>query len=439
MVEIKEVKELASSYSLLLVEDDKDIAQTFITYLSKIFKEVVYAENGQDGLDLYKQNEYDIVMTDINMPIMNGLDMTFEIKQLNPNQNIIIVSAYTELELFISSIKLGIDGYIIKPVNYKDMNNLLFKLLTKIKKYEENDLNADQLKKMIKQISKRNDELTQYTEMLDKVAVVSKSDTKGYITYVNDVFCEVSGYTREELIGKNHNIIRHPDTPKAIFQNLWETIKSGKTWQGSIKNRAKNTEPYFVYATIIPLYDESHENIVEYIGIRFVTTKEENEKREFQKKVMIEYTEFRKANAQANKEVELLKQELASTQNEWNTYTEVMKKLKEKNIKLLSQTKFYEDAIIKNKESRHKSIESGVTNIKTINESYKKALVKIDLQAKELEFLKENDTLRKSDILKLEEKLIEQRHIIKGLNDTIKHIDEKNKNKKEEKKHFWDK
>lgn len=109
--------------------------------------------------------------------------------------------------------------------------------------------------------------LEQYRDAIEKTMIVSKTNSKGIITYVNDRFAEVSGYTEKELIGQPHNIIRHPDTPSAVFKELWETIKAGKLWRGELKNRAKTGEDYYVKSTIYPLLDENG-RVVEYIGLR---------------------------------------------------------------------------------------------------------------------------------------------------------------------------
>ena len=87
----------------------------------------------------------------------------------------------------------------------------------------------------------------------DKQMIVSQTDAKGKIIYVNDVFCEIAGYNRDELMGKNHNIIRHPDVPKAVFKLLWDNLHSGQAIYAFVKNKAKNGDFYWVKAYVKPV------------------------------------------------------------------------------------------------------------------------------------------------------------------------------------------
>lgn len=81
------------------------------------------------------------------------------------------------------------------------------------------------------------------------IMIVSETNEKGEILYANDDFCKIAGYTKDELIGKPHNLVRHKDMPKIAFKDLWDTVKSGKTWNGMVKNRCKNGDFYWVNAT----------------------------------------------------------------------------------------------------------------------------------------------------------------------------------------------
>jgi methyl-accepting chemotaxis protein len=108
-------------------------------------------------------------------------------------------------------------------------------------------------------------------KVVDMACIVSMTDKKGYITYVNDLFCSVAGYKREELIGQNHNIVRHPNMPKAAFKEVWSTIGSGKVWRGDVENKCKDGSSYFVDALISPIIGEDGKP-EGYIGIRYEKT-----------------------------------------------------------------------------------------------------------------------------------------------------------------------
>jgi len=105
--------------------------------------------------------------------------------------------------------------------------------------------------------------------------LVSSTDLKGIITYANRKFCEIAGYTKAELTGKNHNIVRHPDMPKAAFQEVWETIQEGKEWTGIVKNLRKDGKYYWVYSHIVPIITD--EKITGYTAARRPASKSEIE------------------------------------------------------------------------------------------------------------------------------------------------------------------
>ena len=121
-----------------------------------------------------------------------------------------------------------------------------------------------------------------YKTAIDRSSIVSKTDSRGVITYVNKMFCDVSGYTEKELIGRSHNIIRHPDMPKEVFREMWEVIQAKNIWKGTVKNRKKNGESYIVNATILPILD-SNNTILEYVAVRHNITELEESKEEIKK------------------------------------------------------------------------------------------------------------------------------------------------------------
>ena len=101
--------------------------------------------------------------------------------------------------------------------------------------------------------------------------LVSKTDTKGIITYANDAFVAISGYSREELIGKSHNIVRHPDMPPSAFKWLWDTLKEERPWRGMVKNLCKNGDHYWVRATVAPIVESG--KITGYVSVRKAPTR----------------------------------------------------------------------------------------------------------------------------------------------------------------------
>lgn len=103
--------------------------------------------------------------------------------------------------------------------------------------------------------------------------IVSETNEKGIITYANDDFCKIAGFSRDELIGNPHNMVRHKDMPKAAFEDLWNTIKNGKIWKGIVKNRTKDGGYYWVNATAYPSKTVNGEK--RFISVRVKPTEQE--------------------------------------------------------------------------------------------------------------------------------------------------------------------
>ena len=121
--------------------------------------------------------------------------------------------------------------------------------------------------------------LNEYKKAVDISNIVSKTNPKGIITYVNDKFCEVSGYSKNELVGKPHSVVRHPSMPSSAFKELWDTIKQKKAWNGVITNLRKDGRRYVVDSTVIPILDIDGD-IVEFIAIRHDVTEFEQTKQQ---------------------------------------------------------------------------------------------------------------------------------------------------------------
>ncbi len=132
-----------------------------------------------------------------------------------------------------------------------------------------------ELRARIENATKIQFELDARIDALNAAALMSEADLHGTITFVNDQFCQISGYTQAELIGQPHSIIRHPNTPSEVFSQMWATLKAGKIFKAVYANRRKDGTAYWVDATIAPVIGDDGKP-VKYIGIRFDITDKKN-------------------------------------------------------------------------------------------------------------------------------------------------------------------
>ena len=131
---------------------------------------------------------------------------------------------------------------------------------------------AMSLKDSIGEFNDNSNLLNEYKKAIDHSTIVSMTDVKGRIIYVNDAFTKVSGYTREELLGSNHNIIRHPDNRPEMYEQMWGVLLNKKPWHGVIKNLSKDGQSYYVDTTITPILDKNGE-IQKFLALRYNITK----------------------------------------------------------------------------------------------------------------------------------------------------------------------
>ncbi|MDT8339713.1 MAG: PAS domain-containing sensor histidine kinase [Sulfurimonas sp.] len=236
--------------------------------------------------------------------------------------------------------------------------------------------------------------LKQYKEAIEKSNIISKTDVNGIITFVNDEFCEISGYSKDELLGKNHNIVRHPDVESKKFELLWETIKNKNIYKATVKNLAKDGSTFYVNTTIIPILDES-QNIVEYIAIRYDATKEMLLREELLKKE----AQYEELNRSLEKMVE-----------------EQTRELKELNQTLEQRV---QEEIAKNEErqrvmfwqSRHASLGQMLANIA---HQWRQPLTELSLAMFNIKKALQNGS--EDDATKF---YAESKHIIKNMSETI--------------------
>ena len=251
---INKILEYSKNMNLLYVEDNAENRESTSNVLSIIFANIIIAVDGQDGLNKFKENNIDLIITDINMPNLNGIEMIKEIKKIDRNCDFIFLSANDDRKILLECIPLQANGFLVKPLDFEELISLIEEIIEKIQLLHE---------------SKNNEYYNeQYLALIDKNNIISKTNTNGEITYVNDNFCKISGYKREELLHKTHRVIRHFENPDELYEDIWNTIKvKEKVWEGVLKNKSKSGSTYYIKTIITPIRNIKGE-IVEYITIR---------------------------------------------------------------------------------------------------------------------------------------------------------------------------
>ena len=297
--------------SLLLVSVDEN--ENLHTPLNNIFKTVYIEKDHTQCMQKYfgehrsSDAEIDLVLFDITPENITTLQ---QIRDINKKIPIMLISDdYTPIDTLVCS-QQKIYHAFEKPLDEKQLS---------IEAYYA-----------LKEVSKRK-----FNGYLRQVAMVSKTDVKGKIIYVNDLFSEVTGYTKEELINQPHNIVRHPANPKSLYENLWNTIQSGHTWHGIIKNKKKNEEVYYINSTIFPTCNSKQE-IIGYLSIAFEVTTEEQNKAKLKHYILSQ----KSAQIQSNKDFETkvasrIEQALVNEKHKFNELKKIAYELEDS----LNQTK----------------------------------------------------------------------------------------------------
>jgi diguanylate cyclase (GGDEF)-like protein/PAS domain S-box-containing protein len=210
-----------NNISILYVEDEENIQKQLTRFISRFCEQLYLAKNGKEGLEIYKEHKPDIIISDIRMPVMNGIEMVREIKKIDPKQMIIFISAHSESDYLFDAINMQVDGYILKPV---DLSVLEEKIKNLIKIHE--NLQA-------------SERLSESEERFRKIADNSHIGIfiyKEKYIYVNKTFCQLTGYTQDELYSM------HP----------WELIEPSlqEPFKEVVNKRLKGEEFYKEYNDI---------------------------------------------------------------------------------------------------------------------------------------------------------------------------------------------
>jgi len=235
--------------SLLIVEDDAVAIDSLRLAISLQYPglAIATAPDGLCGLELFQERRPDIVITDINMPGMNGIQMASAIKALDPRAPIIAVTALSETHYLLDAIELGFSRYVLKPVLYSTLFAAIDDCIARVVQQ--------------RQIQTQNDFISMLSRAIEQSSnMVVITGVGGGIEYVNHKFTETTGYTEQEITGQNLRVIINNTFPLDSGDLLWSTIALGSQWHGEIISSRKDGNLFFAEMTISPLVTEEGTN-----------------------------------------------------------------------------------------------------------------------------------------------------------------------------------
>jgi PAS domain S-box-containing protein len=229
-----------AEFTILYVEDEATSREQVKRMLNTRGYRLMMAENGRDGLEHYLSHTPDIVLTDIMMPFMSGLEMAREIRTREPDAQIIVMTAFNDIDYLLQAIDIGINQFVVKPVAFQKLFDAV-----------ERSINVVMMQRQLRRQNEHIRLLSNALEHSPSMALIT--DTAGTIEYVNRKFCEITGFDVNEAVGQTPCIIKSGKTPAEVYQELWSSILQGNEWHGSMLNRKKNGELFWENVSISPL------------------------------------------------------------------------------------------------------------------------------------------------------------------------------------------
>jgi len=237
-------------FRILIIDDDSVMTDFYRFILEQEGMNVSVVNDPFASLQIIRSNKPELILVNIYMPGCSGLELTRIIRQFEEFVGISIVylSSDADFELKISAIDAGGDDLIKLPV---DPDHLIATISSRVSRARTLNTMSTNFNSALREIENQN-------YALDQHAIVSITNINGTIVYVNDKFCDISGYSRTELIGKDHNILKSGVHPESFYTDMWLSINRGQVWQGEVCNSKKNGEHYWVDMTIVPFMDEKN-------------------------------------------------------------------------------------------------------------------------------------------------------------------------------------
>ncbi|QCU89902.1 PAS domain-containing protein [Thiomicrorhabdus sediminis] len=274
-------------YKVMLVDDDELLLKVQSTILESAGMNVLAMSNPFEAVDSIEVFKPDVLILDVYMPEISGLEIAAILrdKETLLNLPILFLSTETDVQKHAKALALGGDDFLVKPV---EVNCFVSAIAARAKR-------ARKMEEMHSRLTNELYERQREQLALNQHAIVSIADKHGNIISVNDKFCEISGYSRSELLGNNHRIVKSGQHPPEFYREMWRTISSGEVWQGQVCNRKKDGSLYWVESTITPFMDEKGRPY-QYASIRTDVTQQ----RLAEKAVELAKERLRRGQAYAN-------------------------------------------------------------------------------------------------------------------------------------------
>lgn len=246
-------------YRVLLVDSDPRMLETHAALLRSAGMEVRTLSQALQIMDALNDFVPDVAVLEVNMPDASGPELAAVLRERDERLQfpILFLSAETEISQQLLALNLGGDDFVLKPVL---SDYLVSVVIARARRARQSSAIRQRLETTLYKREREHLALGHH-------AIVSITDQAGNITYANDKFCEISGYSRNELLGQNHRIIKSGEHPPAFYKSLWRAIAGGIVWQGEVCNRRKDGSHYWVESTIAPFMD-SEGKPYQYVSMR---------------------------------------------------------------------------------------------------------------------------------------------------------------------------